>query len=283
MNTNTNTNSVPANVPAAVDNAKLLSVIGLKFNPSAKGQIERAGGFVPEGASETLVACAASVVKNAKDALSAGRKTALALAVIERTEEYKVLKGPNGKPFKSASALFAALFPTLAESTVRNYLNAGRTVYLPYAEGKLEPDFAFLNNLEPGTVLSMCGALNDAEARKALPAVLKENKTADKPTQAAVKKAAKEAREAAKPDTKKEDGTKGTESKDAKAAADTAAEELRVAIRKVFAPDFIEGELHLTVGEDRVKAYKALLAEACKSPDNALAFCKAFGKACGVK
>lgn len=280
---NTNKVNVPENVPTATVNSELLNVIGLKFNQSARGQIERAGGYVPDGASETLLACAASVVKNSREALNAGRKTALALAVIERTEEYKVLKNPNGKPFKSASQLFAAMFPNLAESTVRNYLNAGRTVYLPYAEGKLEEDFHFLNNLEPGTVLSMCGALNDAKARKALPAVLKENDTANKPTQAAIKKAAAEARKAATPDKSKEDGTAGTANKDAKAANDTAAEELRVAIKRVFMPDFIDGELHMIVGEDRISAYKALMTEACRNPESALAFCKAFGKALNVK
>lgn len=280
---NNNKVNVPANIPAANVNSNLLNTIGLTFNKSARGTIERAGGYVPDGASETLLACAASVVKNAKEALNAGRKTALALAVIERTEEYKVLKGPNGKPFKSASQLFAAMFPNLAESTVRNYLNAGRTVYLPYAEGKLESDFAFLNDLEPGTVLSMCGALNDKKARKALPAVLKENKTAERPTQSAVKKAAAEARKVASPDKAKENGTSGTANKDAKAAADTAAEELRVAIKKVFMPDYIDGELHMIVGEDRIGQYKALMTEACRNPESALAFCKAFGKALNVK
>lgn len=273
MNSNSNITAV------STTNVELLNTIGLKFNAAARGQIERAGGYVPDGASETLLACAASVVKNSREALNAGRKTALALAVIERTEEYKILKGPNGKPFKSATALFAALFPNLAESTVRNYLNAGRTVYLPYAEGKLEKDFQFLNELEPGTVLSMCGALNDSAARKALPAVLKENKTADKPTQAAVKKAAQEARKAANPDKTKENGTAGTANKDAKAATDTAAQELRVAIMSVFMPDRVEGDIIMTIREDRIKQYKNLITEACKTPENALAFCKAFGKA----
>ena len=274
---------VPENVTALSLDA--LASVGLKgINKNASNVIRNAGGFVPKGASPEFLSVAASVVQNAKSAASAGRKTALALALMEESKEYQHLKGPDDKYFKSVTAVFAAMFPTLASSTARNYLNAGRTVYLPASRGELEPELMILDTLEPGTALSACGALNDETARKALPAAIKEVMGNKKTlSQSALKKAVQTARKTDSDEpTDRENGTSPTPRSDIEAADATELEALRVAIKRVFMPDDVEGELHFTIGEDRRRDFVTMIAAASRDSDSALKFVKAFALASGI-
>ncbi len=259
--------------------------IGVKAdNRTAAGNIRSAGGYVPDGASPELLTLAASVLTNAKAATTAGKKVAIALALIEESGEYANLKGPNGRPFKSAGELFSAMFPTLAYSTTRSYLNAGKTIYLPAMRGELEKDLMPLSELEPGTALSACAALNDAEARKRLPATLKAARgDSKKLTQSMVKSAVKAAR--AKPDDKPSptDNTSPNAAKDAKAAKKAELEATYVAFKKLFRPDFADGDLTYMVTDSDRKAVLDMVKAAASDPDKAMTFVNAMLKTIPAK
>ena len=254
--------------------------IGAKTdNKTAASAIRAAGGYVPDGASNELLTIAASVITNAKAAATAGRKVAIALALMEESGEYASLKAPNGRAFKSAGELFSALFPTLAYSTTRSYLNAGKTIYLPAMRGELEEGLMPLANLEPGTALSACAALNDAEARKRLPATLKAAQGDSKRlTQSMVKSAVKAARTADKPKDESTDNTVPTKGTDAKAAFKSDVEAMYVAIKKLFRPDFSDGDLHYLVTDSDRKAILDIVKSAAADADKATVFVTALLK-----
>ena len=240
-----------------------LSALGIKGNVKGASKIiANAGGFVPEGASSELLSVAATVVTNAKTAETAGRKTALALAMIEASGEYAKLRGPDGKLFKRATQLFSAMFPALADSTVRNYLNAGRTVYLPAAKGELEQDLLPIAELEPGTALSACAALNDGDARKELPQALKEAIVGKKGiTQSALKKAVKVAKQRAEGGGNDKEVRESSPAADVAAAHDTEVQALRVKLKTLMAVDAVEGDISILIKEDNVARFMALLEE----------------------
>ncbi len=290
------TDNVPVNdnSPALVTSAdapafNALAAVGAKrIDKAAAKAIHDAGGYVPIGASDTLLTLASTILKNSKVAAETGRKTAIALALIEESGEYMRLKTPSGRYFKSASELFAAMFPTLAQSTIRNYLNAARTVYLPAAKGTLEPELMPLNDLEPGTVMCVCSAMNDKNARKALPQALKEVQ-GDKPriTQTMVKNATKIAKAQAEKassttpsnDIERPDGTTPTPESDEKAARAAMLEAYRIAIRRIFRPDVSDGDIHLLITESDVPSYVELLNDAVSSAEKSFLFVNAMRQA----
>lgn len=174
---------------------------------------------------DSLAVLLASVGQNTEAVRRAGKKVALAMALVDANETYKEYG------YKSTSALFRALYPSLADSTVWNYINTGKEIYIP-AQAKNAP--AYLKDiaeLEPGTALSAVGVLRDKEALKRFPAALKkakEEKNSNRITQTILKAAAKAARN---PETKKkEDGTAGTDKKDDKAQSDVNRQEKRAVL-----------------------------------------------------
>ena len=172
------------------------------------------------------------------------------------------------------------MFPNMADSTIWNYLNAGKEIYLPAARGTLPPELMILDTLEPGTALSAVGALRDDNVRKFLPKALSDattdsngNKT--KLTQSKLKAAVKAAKEAAKVPVHG-DETAPTAAKDEKAAHKTAVEELRAALVKVLRPDKTKDEIVMTLDKDEKADWKVMIENALKAPENAVLFVEAL-------
>lgn len=243
---------------------------------AAKAAIRADGGYFPENGSDILAVIANNVLSSAKAAARAGRSAALSLALIDESKEYKNVLNPYGKPFKSTAELFRALFPSIAESTIYNYLNAGKEIYLPAARGKLPENLQILNTLEPGTALSAVGALRDESVRKELPKAISDViAEKGKLSQAGLKAAVKAAKEAAKAPVHS-DETNPTAAKDVKNAHETAVIELRAALTKVLRPDKTKDEIVISIDADEKADWKAMLDNALKSPESAILFVEAL-------
>ena len=216
----------------------------------------------------------ASIGKNTEQAAKAGRRAATAMALFDMNGAYK------SYGYKSAAAMFSALYPNLADSTIWNYINVGKEIYIPAKASKAPLYLKELATLEPGTALSAVGALRDENARKLLPAALekaKKDKNSKKLTQSIVKAASKAARNPEKTDTKKEDGTKGTDAKDEKAKADVVLMEnkaayaagLQVCIQKgIYIPE--TQEQPFTIDDANKNELKTLFDNAIKEGNSAL-------------
>lgn len=243
---------------------------------AAKAAIRADGGYFPDNGSDVLAVIANNVLSSAKAAARAGRSASLSLALIDDSQEYKNVLNPYGKPFKSTTELFRALFPNIADSTIYNYLNAGKEIYLPAARGTLPENLMILNTLEPGTALSAVGALRDESVRKCLPKAISDVVAEKgKLSQSGLKAAVKAAKEAAKAPVKS-DGTAPTNAKDAKAAHASAVEEIRSALHKVLQDDKTRDEVILHIDNDYKADWKAMLDNALKSPDSAVLFIEAL-------
>ena len=199
-----NNSAMPA--PSALS-ADLLKSVALDDSVTAKDAetarelIRAKGGYFPENGSDFLAVVAASVINPPTPDAVVGRGEALSFALIDESQEYKRLLSPYGEPFKSVQELIRAMFPTLADSTVYNYLNAGKEIYLPASRGALPDDLMILAMLAPGTALSAVGVLRDKIVRKYLPKALKDAMEPDgKLTQSRLKAAVKAAKEAARQD-----------------------------------------------------------------------------------
>lgn len=276
---NQNNNTIAAASPLSADiliKSGLVTKVDAKAVKAAKAAIRADGGYFPDNGSDALAVIAGNVLNNAKAAARAGRSASLSLALIDDSQEYKRVLNPYGKPFKSTTELFRALFPNIADSTIWNYLNAGKEIYLPDARGLLPDNLKVLATLEPGTALSAVGALRDESVRKYLPKALNDViAEKGKLTQSGLKAAVKAAKEAAKTPIHS-DGTAPTEAKDAKAAHKTAVEELRAAMNKVLRTDKTKDEIHLSIDNDVKADWKAMLDNALKSPDAASLFVEAL-------
>ena len=253
-----------------------LDKVDAKKAKTAKAAIRADGGYFPDNGSDTLAVIAGNVLSNAKAAAKAGRAVSLSLAMIDEAQEYKHVLNPYGKPFKSSTELFHAMFPSLADSTVWNYLNVGKEIYLPASRNALPDNLKVLSTLEPGTALSAVGALRDENARKHLPKAIADV-IADKGklSQSGLKAAVKAAKEAARVPTHG-DETNGSPAKDAKARRETAVAELRAAMNKVLRPDKTKDETVLSIDADEKSDWKAMLDNALKSPDAAVLFVEAL-------
>lgn len=217
-----------------------------------------------------------SVGQNTAQAQKAGRRAALAMALVDANQTYATIVSPAGTPFKSASALFRALYPNLADSTVRNYINTGKAIYLPATNPKAPAYLKELATLEPGTALSAVGALNDENARKSLPSAIEAAKKTHggKLTQSALKEAVKKAKNPEP--AKKEDGTKGTANKDAKAAADMNREAWKALVRRGMTMESKGNERYIYIYESLMQSAKELFRAASKDGESALAFVDAL-------
>ena len=276
---NKNQNAVATVSPLSADaliKSGLVTKVDAKAAKAAKAAIRADGGYFPDNGSDALAVIAGNVLSNAKAAAKAGRAVSLSLAMIDEAQEYKRVLNPYGKPFKSSAELFHALFPTLADSTIWNYLNVGKEIYLPASRNALPDDLKVLSTLEPGTALSAVGALRDENVRKNLPKAIADV-IADKGklSQSGLKAAVKAAKEAAKAPTHS-DETNGTPAKDAKAQHETAVAELRAAMNKVLRPDKTKDETVLSIDADEKGDWKAMLDNALKTPDAAVLFVEAL-------
>jgi len=235
------------------------------------------GGYVPEGISETGLALVAAVGTGTKAIENAKRTIAISVALMEETGEYANLLAPSGKPFKSARDLFRAAYPALADSTIRNYLDIGRNLYLPALRNELSPTLKALAERDPGTVQAAMSSLKDDTKRKAFEKALSEVKPGPKGyTSKQVSDAVKAVKAVNKPDKSKENGTVLTDKKAAKAAGEERLEAVRVALKQALAPDWTEGELHMTVGEERVARFMSTVKTATADGEAALLFVKAL-------
>lgn len=276
---NKNENAVATVSPLSIESliqSGLVSKVDAKAVKAAKAAIRADGGYFPDNGSDALAVIAGNVLSNAKAAAKAGRAVSLSLAMIDEAQEYKRVLNPYGKPFKSSAELFHALFPTLADSTVWNYLNVGKEIYLPASRNALPENLAVLDTLEPGTALSAVGALRDETVRKHLPKAIADIVTdKGKLTQSGLKAAVKAAKEAAKVPVHG-DETNGTSAKDAKAQHETAVAELRAAMNKILRPDKTKDETVLSIDADEKSDWKVMLDNALKSTDAAVLFVEAL-------
>lgn len=279
---------IPVSIPD-----ELLSAMGVSrattpaSRKAAVATIKGAGGYVPASIDDGTLSIAGAIVRNAQAAEKAHKRVLLGLAILDRAETWKALTDENGKAYTSVNAFFKAMFPSLAgSSTARNYLATARKLYLPAAEGTLPDVLKPIAEMEPSTASIANSIIDDEDAMREFPQALKDAQGDGKLTANILRKAVKAAREAAHPvaDSTTPDTAKGQNTSTVtKAAEDTEIMELRVACKKVFMPDFLEGEYHLTIGEDRVKDYITLISNASKSPEAALIFVKAFAQAVNVK
>lgn len=218
--------------------------------------------------SDSLAVLLASVGQNTAAVVKAGKRVALAMALVDLNATYKQYG------FKNASSMFHALYPTLADSTIWNYINTGKTIYIP-AKTKNAPEYLKdLAELEPGTALFAVGVLRDEKASKRFPALLKKamKEHGGKLTQSALKAAAKEARNAET--KKKENGTTGTEKKDEKAKDNVSKQAKRDTLEKGLRAWIQRGihngeneETPFTISDDCKKEGRTYLQNAIKNGD----------------
>lgn len=156
---------------------------------SAREYIRKNGGFISDDTDAVVALIAGMTLKQAKKATDAARSAAIGLALLKAGEYWRVSVDANGKTYKNAMAMYSALFPGMAKSTIYNYLNVAEAIYLPYARG--EKRLAELNALEPGTAKFAVAALKDvdkkAELIKALPSYKVDGKLSQKGLIQAVK------------------------------------------------------------------------------------------------
>lgn len=155
----------------------------------ARDYIRKNGGYISDETDAVVALIAGMTLKQAKKATDAARSAAIGLALLKAGEYWRVSVDANGKTYKNAMAMYSALFPGMARSTIYNYLNVAEAIYLPYARG--EQKLAELNALEPGTAKFAVAALKDKEKKaeliKALPSYKIDGKLSQKGLIQAVK------------------------------------------------------------------------------------------------
>lgn len=210
---------------------KVVDPLPDEIRDAYRSQVEEAGGLVPEGASDNLLRMAATVAVSARTIARADRTIALALARIEASDEYKEVKDNQGYAFSSTAALFGYLFPWLAKSTIYNYLNVARTLYLPAEQGELNVELIPLAQLAPSTAQFALKAIKDPELEPYLEDELRKHYAVHgrdvKLTQGALKGIVERAKDAykvqsVKPADAADTDTVSAADTDAAAPADTA-------------------------------------------------------------
>lgn len=279
--------------------AELVNKAGIKTVKSAAvknaivNDIQLNGGYMPNDASNEAIALLGNVMANTRALETAKSKIALAFAIMDETGEYERMHDMNGKAFKSAKALFMAVFPSISDSTARNYLACGKQVYLPALKGTLDSGVQKLAQVEPGMLQFALSSLKKDDEKEELVKQLAKVKPNSKGKYSAadIKGAVNKAKEAVKiKDLKgavdengkpaldkngnppRENGTAGTDKKDEKAKKEVDKAALKTALIQVLAPEHSNGEIHFTIGEDRVARFRNTLKEAVKSPDTAKLF-----------
>jgi len=276
--------------------AELIGKAGIKtpktatFKNAIVSDIQNNGGYVPNDASAEAIALLGNIQANSRAMDTAKSKIALAFAIMDETGEYSHMHDVNGKPFKSAVALFRAVFPSIADSTARNYVACGKAVYLPALKGTLDAGLQKLASAEPGMLQFALSSLKKESEKAALMDELTKVKpnSRGKYTAADIKGAVNHAKERVKEsekannpanpannaadDSKRENGTAGTANKDAKAKQEVDRAAFKTALIQAIAPEYSNGEIHFTIGEDRVARFKNTLKEAAKNPNAAKLF-----------
>lgn len=269
-----------------VNKAGIKTVKSTAVKNAIVNDIQLNGGYMPNDASNEAIALLGNVMANTRALETAKSKIALAFAIMDETNEYERMHDMNGKPFKSAKALFMAVFPSISDSTARNYLACGKQVYLPALKGTLDSGVQKLAQVEPGMLQFALSSLKKEEEKEELVKQLAKVKPNSKGKYSAadIRGAVNKAKEAAKgkdnatgKDSKdekppRENGTAGTDKKDEKAKREVDRAALKTALIQVLAPDHSNGEIHFTIGEDRVARFRNTLKEAAKNPNTAKLF-----------
>lgn len=264
--------------------AELVNKAGIKAVKSAAvknaivSDIQLNGGYMPNDASNDAIALLGNIMANTRALETAKSKIALAFAIVDETNEYAKMHDMNGKPFKSAKELFRAVFPSIGDSTARNYLACGREIYLPALRGTLDVGLQKLAETEPGMLQFALSSVRKEDEKEELMKQLTKIRPNSKGKYSAadIKGAVNKAKEAVKAkgtvnDTDdnepRENGTAGTEKKDEKAKRDTERAAFKTAMIQALCPEKSDGEIHLTIGEDRVARFRATLKEGIKNPN----------------
>lgn len=276
--------------------AELVNKAGIKMVKSTAvknaivNDIQLNGGYMPDDASNEAIALLGNIMANTRALETAKSKIALAFAIMDETQEYNKMHDMNGKPFKSAKALFMAVFPSISDSTARNYLACGKQVYLPALKGTLDTGVQKLAQVEPGMLQFALSSLKKEDEKEELIKELSKVKPNSKGRYSAadIKGCVNKAKEAVKnkdkpkaadskeDKPKRENGTAGTVRKDENAKKEVDRAALKTALIQALAPEHSNGEIHFTIGEDRVKRFKNTLREAIKNPNTAKLFLEVF-------
>lgn len=215
--------------------------------------------------------------RNAAAMDNAKYEMAVELALIDRTEAYKLAKNADGKPYTSTLALARDVCPRVQKSTIANVIGTGRTVYLPAIEGKFGKNGKTLLELPPSTAAALKSVIADAATQKdAIARIQKATKGGRKLTQSEAKDISKAIRN----DTQ-ERGAGGavntaitgnvavqqniTTETDADKLAKLKAE-LANAIPDALW-DIQDGDVTMTITSDGVAYLKTAISTACQSDD----------------
>lgn len=273
-----------------VEKAGIKTVKSTSVKNAIIADIQLNGGFMPNDASNEAIALLGNVMANSRALETAKSKIALAFAIVDETQEYTHMHDMNGKVFKSTKELFKAVFPSIGDSTARNYLACGKQVYLPALKGTLDKGLQKLAETEPGMLQFALSSMKKDDEKEALVKELAKVKPNSKGKYSAadIKNCVSKAKEAVKNkdlvgavdengkpaldkdgNLPRENGTAGTDKKDEKAKKEVDKAALKTAMIQVLAPEHSNGEIHFTVGEDRVARFRNTLKEAAKSPNTA--------------
>lgn len=166
-----------------------LKAIGIEID-TRKGAVARAraafteqngteNGYIPVNAESDTVVLLMDNVRKGLLAAEQGRKNVcLTLAVIDKTEAYRNAKDSNGKPYSSLLGLARDMFPTWSKTNVTDYMNVGRKLYLPAAQGDFGDDSKLLLEQSPSNLAAMKSVLNEPKtSRIALDAIREASKS----------------------------------------------------------------------------------------------------------
>ena len=269
-----------------VNKAGIKAIKSTAVKNAIVNDIQLNGGYMPNDASNEAIALLGTIMAHTRALETAKSKIALAFAIVDETGEYERMHDMNNKPFKSAKALFMAVFPSISDSTARNYLACGKQVYLPALRGTLDSGVQKLAQVEPGMLQFALSSLKREDEKEELVKQLAKVKPNSKGKYSAadIKGAVNKAKEAVKSKDKtkvedsknenpeRENGTAGTDKKDEKAKKDIDRAAFKTALVQAIAPEFSNDEIHFTIGEDRVARFKNTLKEASKDPNSAKLF-----------
>ena len=163
------------------------------------------------------------------------------------------------------------MFPSLAKSTISNYLGVGRDVYIPALTGKLTDEAdanAAFAALPPSTALVIKGALKDAATKDV---VVKEVAARGKAmSYDAARAMVKRAKEAAN----QTPGKDNTPKPDADAAAKVAQAELEAMVARWFVTAETADEISITIDKEYKAQVRNFLKAALETPEQSQAALK---------
>lgn len=170
---------VPATVPAHVPfDAAMLRDYGIDVDTSpaavaaAHDALRMRGAIIDPNPANDAVTLAADIATAAGERADRAQvEMVKVLAILDETDAWKDVVRPDTTHYTSAKAFRQDVFPGLAESTLRNYVAAGRTIYLPAYRGEfddaLKDSGIDLRNINLSEAMLLKSAFGDDNSRAA--------------------------------------------------------------------------------------------------------------------